>query len=119
MKTFTKSDLVLKLLDINIKQTVPFLIDNLVDYIMRGSFFNKSDSDSEQLKSLKDNLQRFISRTQEYYKKCQCKKDRFFKTKTDWLDSKFDLPDNFKSHKSSKRRYLVINLLMNFSIHMR
>ena len=39
MKTFTKSDLVLKLFDINIKQTVPFLIDNLVDYIMRGSFF--------------------------------------------------------------------------------
>ena len=32
MKTFTKSDLVLKLLDINIQQTVPFLIDNLVDY---------------------------------------------------------------------------------------
>ena len=81
-------------------------------------FFNKSDSDSEQLKSLKDNLQRFISRTQEYYKKCQRKKDRFFKTKTDWLDSKFDLPDNFKSHKSSKRQYLVMNLLMNFSIHM-
>ena len=47
MKTFTKRDLVLKLFDININQTVPFLIDKLVDYICEEVFFNKSDLDSE------------------------------------------------------------------------
>ena len=104
MKTFTKRDLVLKLFDININQTVPFLIDKLVDYICEEVFFNKSDLDSEHLNSLKDSLRRIINKTQEDYKKYQRKKYRLFKAKTDWLDSQFDLPDDFKSPKSSKKR---------------
>ena len=82
MKTFTKRDLVLKLFDININQTVPFLIDKLVDYICEEVFFNKSDLDSEHLNSLKDSLRRIINKTQAWtsriYQDAQQKKTSFF-----------------------------------------